>query len=636
MIRFEPTLIVNELRVLKDGHVVLSESFHDGLNIIKGHNSSGKTTTLDFLAFGLGSEEIPWKKQALLCDFVVTEVSLNGRRETLKRQISEDRQRPMYIYWGELSEAEASAFQGWELYPYKRSEHKLGFTQSLFLALGMPEAQGDGASNLTMHQFLRVIYADQPSLHQPIFRNDNWDSALTRETVGNYISGAYDDNLYSAQLEKRELEKELSSAESELRSIFAVLAKSKQDIGIEFFGQQIIETESRREALHKEILRLKTERTIQEDKKQKSEEAPTRKELDDAKRALTSALDQVAQKEVELADTNEFIAELDSRLTSLEESEQARKYFGGLSFQLCPCCLAEVKTIEAAEGSCTLCKSPISGQAGDAQLLRMKNELRLQLKESQSIAKRRADEIQALRGALPSLRQELKGFEKKYSSAAESWSSSLEMALEAAARNAGALDQEIKGLYENQRLASVIEELRKKRNILAERIGDLELKITTLEDAQEKLKREVSSQISSTLSRLLRKDLYRQAEFKTAQNVHFSFTDNKVAVDGSDRFSESSTVVLRLLFHVALLSASTKIKSMRFPRFLILDGIEDGGMELARSHLLQRIIAEECSTYEVDYQLIMATSQIASDLDNDKFVVGREFTEDDRSIQILQ
>ena len=59
-------------------------------------------------------------------------------------------------------------------------------------------------------------------------------------------------------------------------------------------------------------------------------------------------------------------------------------------------------------------------------------------------------------------------------------------------------------------------------------------------------------------------------------------------------------------------------------------------MELPRSHLLQRIIAEECSTYEVEYQLIMATSQIASDLDNDKFVVGREFTEDDRSIQILQ
>lgn len=634
MTRFEPTLIVNELRVIKDGHVVLTESFHIGLNVIKGHNSSGKTTTLDFLAFGLGAEEIPWKKQALLCDFVIVEVSLNGRRVTLKRQISEERQRPMYIFWGDLAAAEASAFNGWELYPYKRSEHKLGFTQSLFLALGMPEAQGDGASNLTMHQFLRVIYADQPSLHHPIFRHDHWDSQLTRETVGNYISGAYNDELYSAQLEKRDLEKELSSAESELRSIFNVLAKSGQDIGTEFFGQQIFEAESRREALHKEISRLKVERTVLEDKKRQSEEAPARRALDDAKRALTSALDQVAQKEAELADTNEFLVELDSRLTSLDESEQARKYFGGLSFQLCPCCLAEVKSTESTEGSCTLCKSPISGASGDAQLLRMKNELRLQLKESESIAKRRNDEIQSLRGSLPSLRQELKRLEKKYSSAAESWSSDLEVALEVAIRDAGALDQEIKGLYENQRLASVIEELKKKRDSLVERIGDLALKIAKLEDAQDTLKREVSTAIATTLSRLLRKDLYRQAEFKTAENVHFSFTDNNVAVDGSDRFSESSTVVLRLLFHVALLSASTKISSMRFPRFLILDGIEDGGMELPRSHLLQRIIAEECSTYKVEYQLIMATSQIAPELDKADFIVGREFTENDRAIQI--
>ena len=75
---------------------------------------------------------------------------------------------------------------------------------------------------------------------------------------------------------------------------------------------------------------------------------------------------------------------------------------------------------------------------------------------------------------------------------------------------------------------------------------------------------------------------------------------------------------------------------MRFPRFVILDSIEDGGMELARSHLRQCIIAEECSTYEVEYKLIMATSEITSELDNYKIVVGREFTEDDRLIQILR
>lgn len=634
MTRFEPTLIVNELRVIKDGHVVLEESFHIGLNVVKGHNSSGKTTTLDFLAFGLGAEEVPWKKEALLCDFVVVEVSLNGRRVTLKRQVSQERFRPMHIFWGALAEATAAAFDGWELYPFKRSEHKLGFTQSLLLALGMPEAQGDGVSNLTMHQFLRVMYADQPSLHNPIFRHDTWDSQLTRETVGNYISGVYDDRLYSAQLRKRDLEKELATAEAELKSIFTVLSKSKQEVGLEFFGQQILEAEGRQELLRREIARLKAERTVQQDKKRQGEEAPTRAALDAAKRKLTSALDQAAQREAELADTKAFVAEVESRLLSLEESESTRQYFGRLTFQLCPCCLSEIKPVSDAEGSCALCKTPLSDASGDAQLLRMKNELRLQLSESLSIIKKRDEEIRNLRGSLPALRQELRRLEKRYVLVAESWSSELEVALEDAVRESGALDQEIKSLYENQQLASVIKELQKKRDGLISDISDHNLTIVSLEDAQDKRKRDVALEISTILGRLLRKDLHRQAEFKTAESVHFSFSENRVAVDGSDRFSESSTVVLRHLFHVALLSASTKISSMRFPRFLMLDGIEDGGMELPRSHLLQHIIAEECSTYKVEYQLIMATSQIAPELDNERYVVGREFSENDRSIRI--
>lgn len=634
MTRFEPTIIVNELRVLKAGHIVHEESFHVGLNVIKGHNSSGKTTTLDFLAFGLGAEEIPWKKEALLCDEVVVEISLNGTRVTLKRPISTEKQRPLYIFWGDLKRATESAFEGWQLYPYKRSESKLGFTQMLLLALGMPEAQGDGASNLTMHQFLRLMYADQPSLHSPIFRHDTWDNQLTRETVGNYISGVYDDKLYSAQLRRRELDKALAAADAELRSIFSVLAKSQQSVGIEIFGQQIGEAERRREELVKEIARLKAERTIQQDKKRQSEEAPARAALDAAKRALTGAIDLAARKEAELFDTNTFVQEIDSRLLSLEESESARRYFGGLSFHLCPCCLSEIKTDAADVEKCSLCKSPLLGELGDSQLLRMKNELRLQLKESQSIAASLHDDIRRLQGELPSLRQELKKLEKKYSLATQSWSSDIESALETAIREAGSLDQEIKTLYENQRLASVIEELQKKRRGLVEEIDGLNATIETLEDAQDKRKRDVALEIATTLGRLLRKDLHRQAEFKTAENVHFSFTENRVAVDGSDRFSESSTVVLRHLFHVALLSASTKVPAMRFPRFLILDGIEDGGMELPRSHLLQRIILEECETYKVEYQLIMATSQIAPELNNETYVVGREFTEDDRAIRI--
>lgn len=66
---------------------------------------------------------------------------------------------------------------------------------------------------------------------------------------------------------------------------------------------------------------------------------------------------------------------------------------------------------------------------------------------------------------------------------------------------------------------------------------------------------------------------------------------------------------------------------MRLPRFLMLDEIEDGGMELQRSQHLQEIIVRECSTFQCEYQLIFATSQIAPSLDKPEFVVARAFSE---------
>ena len=129
--------------------------------------------------------------------------------------------------------------------------------------------------------------------------------------------------------------------------------------------------------------------------------------------------------------------------------------------------------------------------------------------------------------------------------------------------------------------------------------------------------------------------MYRQAEFKTADHVQFGFEDNRVTVDGWSRFSESSTVVARHLFHLAMLTASTKAPEMRLPRFLVLDGLEDGGVELPRAHKLQEIIAAECATYKVDFQRIMATSQIPPSLNSDDYVVGRQHTEEKRTLARL-
>ena len=627
-----PTIIVSRLAVFKDGRVVLDILFHKGLNIVSGQNSSGKTTTLDFLAHTMGAEDIPWKKEALLCDYAIVELLLNNRPVTLRRDVGEAQMKPVYIFWGTFAEACHSSVTEWEVFPFRRSANRLSFTQSLLLALGMPEAQGDGASNLTMHQFLRVMYADQPSLHSPIFRIDSFDNALTRATVGDYLLGVFDDKLYSAQLGKRELERALSAAESELKSIFTVLAKSQQDVNLEFFGQQIVKAEDRRNVLTAELARLKEQRTVERDKKRSNEETVSRTALNVAKRDLNKAVDDLARVEANIEDSRQFMVELRERLRRLDQSETTRDYLGNIAFNFCPCCLTPVAAQTTDTPSCALCKTPLGTPSGESQILRMRNELFVQLKESDALMNAKESAAENLRLGIPALRQHMRRLERNYIEVAHSWSSKLESAIENIIRESGALDQEIETLHENQRLASVILSLQEMRNHLQQRISELNSTIESLVDAQEVRKRTVGLAISQAASRLLKQDLYRQEEFRSAEVVRFSFEENQVSVDGSTRFSESSTVVLRHLFHLALLTVSTTIPEMRFPRVLMLDGIEDGGIELLRAHRLQEIIAAECESYEVDFQLIIATSQIAPMLDSDQYVVGRRYTEDHRAI----
>ncbi|WP_247652891.1 ATP-binding protein [Ideonella aquatica] len=635
MTLLKPTLALRRLCIHKDNRVVFNSTFHNGVNIIHGHNSSGKTTILDFIAYTLGAEYIPWKQEALLCDWSTAEVALNGKLVTVRRAVNNRPLNPLYIYWGSFEEADKAPITSWEIFGFRRSSTKLSFTQALLLAMDLSEAQGDGASNITLHQLLRVLYADQPSLHSPIFRTDAFDSALNRETVGSYLTGVYDDKLYVAQLEKRELEKQMQSLDAELKSIFRVLAKSEQNTGFELIGQEILNLERERDISNAELARLRKERTVSADIKKAVGDINLRAQLDAAKKALSEAQDQISRGEVDITDSKKFVEELELRLRTLDESSTTRNYFGKLAFAFCPCCLSEVQPPEKESTNCSLCKSPLNAVAADAQVLRMRNELRIQLSESTALIAERETELQRLHNAVPALRQRLKSLEKRYAESSTTWSSDIETAIEETARKIGGLEQEIKGLYENQRLAEAIRQLQAKREELGNRINELDSSIESLFYTQETRKQKVQEEVASTLGRLLRQDLNRQAEFSRAGNIQFSFTDNMVSVEGSTQFSESSTVVLRHLFHLALLSASTRIPEMRLPRLLILDGIEDGGMELERSYRLQEIIVEECSRFECDYQLIFSTSQISPKLENDAYVVARQFSENSRSLAIL-
>lgn len=264
----------------------------------------------------------------------------------------------------------------------------------------------------------------------------------------------------------------------------------------------------------------------------------------------------------------------------------------------------------------------------------MRNELSIQLKESSTLLEQRSSDAEALRREIPSLIERIKRLEREYSVVSSSWSSDVETKLEEINRMLGVLDEEIKHAYERQKLAAVISDLQARRDAVKTEMLHLGDTISSLKKNQETRQAEVHAAIERALIRLLKKDIPLQPEFIDPKSVVISFANNTVWINGSRNFSESSAVVLRHLFHLALLSASMELAYMRVPRFLLLDGIDDGGMEKGRSHQLQRIIVEECATYKSDFQLIFATSEINPVLEGSELVVGKAFTPESRSLKV--
>ena len=68
------------------------------------------------------------------------------------------------------------------------------------------------------------------------------------------------------------------------------------------------------------------------------------------------------------------------------------------------------------------------------------------------------------------------------------------------------------------------------------------------------------------------------------------------------------------------------------PRFVLIDNVEDKGMEVERSHLFQRIIVERATDLEGPYQVIFTTSMMNPELELDEYVIGPRYTSDCKSL----
>lgn len=630
MTQLKPNLVLNRLIITSRGRIVYDEIFHLGVNIIRGENSSGKSTIADFIFFALGGDFTQWKPEALRCDLVLAEVSINGEALTIRRQVSEERGQPLEIYWGTYEEANASMLSGWQKFPYARTVNKDSFSQVIFRALGFPEVTGDKDANITMHQILRLLAVDQLSRPHSLMRDEQFDSSLTRRTVGDILMGLYDDSLYGDQVLLRTLRKNLSDATSEYASLKSALSNSGVVIDIK-------ELKARQDSIKEELDRIESALT------QSSNldlDVPSQDdELQNL--ALTLRMRQKEQHDISVeferlkldhADSTEFVESLKFRLSALEDSAATEEALGQMLLNTCPECFQAVPHVHE-EGHCSLCGQTVSQTGRRERLNRMRHELTTQIHESLRFLEQREIQISKTKTNLDSATIELESLQGDYNIRSQTIRTSRDHQMDALFQAKGALTQEQKSLLFQIQLVEKLIEARKRANATQAQISIVEDRIKNALQRQSARRIEATATIEKIARDFLHKDLPREEAFKLANDVAIDFDRNLTEVDGRVNFSASSITYLRSSANFALFLAALMLPFFRYPRFILNDNIEDKGMEERRSQNFQRLVVSRSEASQITHQIIFTTSMIAPELETPQYCVGERYTIQNKTLR---
>ena len=626
--------------VTRDGKTSYDEHFHRGVNIIRGQNSSGKSTIIRFIFYVLGGCYSDFVPEAMKCRVVYAEVVINGSVYTLKRYLERtddgrvNKYSPMYIYYGALEDSNTDRRPDkWQKYGYKTTSNQRSFSNVLFEIMGLPEFKAD--SNITMHQILRLIYLDQESPLSSLFFFDMFDQELTRETVAELLMGLYDEQLSSKKLSQIALKKKIEETTQTIKITKSFLSDPTLESPA-FIMVQIDRLEKEMEVITQQVksLRNPDSKLTALDFKQKLEYKRLQGEVAQLRSQYVAVDDKVASLKAEIQDSTYFIEALQAKIGAIERSMATRDYFDQIHLEYCPECLTKIDD-NVPDGHCRLCKSPVDNTKGRSQAMRIKLELDHQVRESQSLLEKDGSELQENLSMQRSLQRKLSAAQKKYDAAVNDVRSTRDEQIDQLLQEKGYKEGEI---IQYRTLLESAEKYERLLNELAElkkRDDELTRFITAAENRIRIERTKIEQAITENGVYLLKNDQDRQAEFRNATDFTMNFKQNMAYLtDQHIKLSASSSFYLKMAARFALFLASLQNGTMKYPRLLFSDNMEDKGMEEDRSRNFQRIVVQRIKEIgNPDYQVIFATSNIAQELNVPAYTVGDYYTQDNKSLK---
>ena len=273
-------------------------------------------------------------------------------------------------------------------------------------------------------------------------------------------------------------------------------------------------------------------------------------------------------------------------------------------------------------------------QADKIRYLRIRNELEIQLKESRTLLRERTEVVAKAQSKLSGLRRIRERISGEYLSLVRHHVSDADIQIERLTTRLGYVDRELVELDRQRRLAEQLQVLSEEKARLNAEITSLRERIATWMDAKERRQGSAYRLIQERTAEILSLDLQSEDEFTKQSEVYFNFAEDRISVAGKIGYSASSLTVIRNAFHLALLWASTLDREFKYPRFLLIDNIEDKGMTAERSQNFQRQIVGISANLPAEHQIIFTTSMVDPELDHSDLVVGDHYTFRNKSLKM--
>lgn len=618
----------------REGLVAYDETFHPGVNIIRGDNSSGKSTITHLLFFGLGGEYADFVPQARKCRYVFLEIVIDGVVISLKREIKlandgrVSARVPITIYFCELNDAMENKCES-KTFNYNSSENQKSFSNVLFDLLKLPQVIGD--CNITMHQLLRLLYIDQESPTNSLFMFEQFDSQLTRETTADLLMGIYDSNLYKAKIRQREVENSLQELKFEIKSVKNALS-GYRECSSAFLLSEIEAKKQEIISIDKSILDKKNNCATQELPITLIE--TTKNEISELRKKVVDLENRVRENAAEDEDTKLFIEALNRKIDALKKSVSVRTCLSDMELDFCPECLTKLEN-NVDKGHCRLCKAPIDNSKGLAQAKRYELEISFQIQESKAILEENEQKVIKNKAELIVLRAQLKAKEESLSDLLKNVQRKEDEEIDGLIYKKGLCEGEKMQLLTMLEKAEYYESLLQKQTEMQCEMDRLERFIKAKRYEQASNRKLVSDKIRDFGIYFLQHDLNRQHEFMSADDFFVDFSNNIVYLSNKyAKYSASSNFYLKVVARFALFFASLELPIIRFPHFIFADNMEDKGIEIERAQNLQKQIITKLQEYNVkDYQVIYTTSYITQELEDSPFVVGERYSQNNKSLR---